>query len=68
MRTYTKGEAVQAGIKMGRQDVEKRLNGGGEVESEKVLHQSVENGKVKLIILYQVIEDIVQTTPIVQGD
>ncbi|MEC3849679.1 sporulation protein YqfD, partial [Bacillus velezensis] len=68
VRTYTKGEAVQAGIKMGRQDVEKRLNGSGEVESEKVLHQSVENGKVKLIILYQVIEDIVQTTPIVQGD
>nr|WP_047475604.1 sporulation protein YqfD [Bacillus siamensis] len=68
VRTYTKDEAVQAGIKMGRQDVEKRLSGSGEVESEKVLHQSVENGKVKLIILYQVIEDIVQTTPIVQGD
>ncbi|KXZ18456.1 stage IV sporulation protein [Bacillus nakamurai] len=68
VRTYTKEQAVKAGIKMGKQDVEKQLGDSGEVKSEKVLHQSVENGKVKLIILYQVIEDIVQTTPIVQGD
>jgi similar to stage IV sporulation protein len=38
------------------------------VKSEKVLHETTGNGKVKLIILYQVIEDIVQPTPIVQGD
>ncbi|MBY8912920.1 sporulation protein YqfD [Bacillus sp. YC2] len=68
VRTYTKEQAVKAGIKMGKQDVEKQLGDSGEVKNEKVLHQSVENGKVKLIILYQVIEDIVQTTPIVQGD
>ncbi|MBT2574378.1 sporulation protein YqfD [Bacillus sp. ISL-51] len=68
VRTYTKEQAVKAGIKMGKQDVEKQLGDSDEVKSEKVLHQSVENGKVKLIILYQVIEDIVQTTPIVQGD
>ncbi|ARW07554.1 sporulation protein YqfD [Bacillus atrophaeus] len=68
LRKYTRKEAVQEGIEMGKQDVEDKLGGDGQVKSEKVLHQSVENGKVKLIILYQVIEDIVQTTPIVQGD
>ncbi len=51
---------------MGKQDVEDKIGENGEVKSEKVLHQTVENGKVKLIILYQVIEDIVQTTPIVR--
>lgn len=66
LRKYTKEEAVQEGIKLGKQDVENKIGEDGEVKSEKVLHQTVENGKVKLIILYQVIEDIVQTTPIVR--
>ncbi|MDR4995938.1 sporulation protein YqfD [Bacillus altitudinis] len=67
-RTYTNKEAVQAGIKMGKKELKEKLGQTGEVKSEKVLHESTGNGKVKLIILYQVIEDIVQPTPIVQGD
>ncbi|MGE6629258.1 sporulation protein YqfD [Bacillus sp. NPDC077027] len=67
-REYTNKEAVQAGIKMGKKELEEKLGQTGKVKSEKVLHETSENGKVKLIILYQVIEDIVQTTPIVQGD
>nr|WP_254109463.1 sporulation protein YqfD [Bacillus pumilus] len=67
-RTYTNKEAVQAGIKMGKKELEEKLGQTGEVKSEKVLHETTGNGKVKLIILYQVIEDIVQPTPIVQGD
>ncbi|MFB8735202.1 sporulation protein YqfD [Bacillus sp. SL00103] len=65
---YTNKEAVQAGIKMGKKELEEKLGQTGEVKSEKVLHETTGNGKVKLIILYQVIEDIVQPTPIVQGD
>ncbi|MGN9864601.1 sporulation protein YqfD [Bacillus swezeyi] len=65
-RVYTKEEAVQEGIKMGKRDVRKKIGEDGDIISEKVLHETSENGKVKLIILYQVIEDIVQTTPIVQ--
>ncbi|MFP7310490.1 sporulation protein YqfD [Bacillus safensis] len=67
-REYTNKEAVQAGIKMGKKELEEKLGQTGEVKSEKVLHETTGNGKVKLIILYQVIEDIVQPTPIVQGD
>ncbi|WFA03767.1 sporulation protein YqfD [Bacillus sp. HSf4] len=65
-RVYTKKEAVQEGIKMGKRDVRKKIGEDGDIINEKVLHETSENGKVKLIILYQVIEDIVQTTPIVQ--
>jgi similar to stage IV sporulation protein len=35
---------------------------------ENVLHVMRANGKVKLKILFQVMEDIVETKPIVQGD
>nr|WP_276562571.1 sporulation protein YqfD [Bacillus sonorensis] len=65
-RVYTKKEAVREGIKMGKEDVQKKIGEDGDIIGEKVLHETSENGKVKLIILYQVIEDIVQTTPIVQ--
>ncbi|MEH6973179.1 sporulation protein YqfD [Bacillus sp. JJ675] len=65
-RVYTKKEAVREGIEMGKKDVRKKIGEDGDVIGEKVLHETSENGKVKLIILYQVIEDIVQTTPIVQ--
>lgn len=67
-RTYTEKEAVKEGIEMGKKDVEKKIGDEGKVINENVLHQTTENGKVKLIILYQVIENIVKTTPIVQGD
>ncbi|ALC81667.1 MULTISPECIES: sporulation protein YqfD [Bacillus] len=67
-RSYTEKQAIEEGIKMGKKDVEKKIGIDGKVIDEKVLHQTSENGKVKLIILYQVIENIVKTTPIVQGD
>ncbi|MDQ7864118.1 hypothetical protein RCO48_32715 [Peribacillus frigoritolerans] len=35
---------------------------------KKILHESMENGKVKLSIHYQVIEDIAIGQPIIQGD
>lgn len=65
-RVYSKKEAVLEGIEMGKRDIRKKIGSDGNIISEKVLHETSENGKVKLIILYQVIEDIVQTTPIVQ--
>lgn len=65
-RVYSKKEAVLEGIEMGKRDIRKKISRDGNIISEKVLHETSENGKVKLIILYQVIENIVQTTPIVQ--
>ncbi|MFC0270051.1 sporulation protein YqfD [Metabacillus herbersteinensis] len=68
VRNYTAKQAKEAALEIGRKHVEGKLDEDGEVKGEKVLHETNENGKVKLIVLYQVIEDIVKTTPIVQGD
>lgn len=67
-RKYTVEQAKKAGIEMGKKEIEEKLGEDGEVKGEKVLHETNEFGKVKLNVLYRVTEDIVQTTPIVQGD
>ena len=67
-RDYTKKQAKEAAIDRGRKDIEDRLDEKEKVIGEKVLHETNENGKVKLTVLYQVLENIVKTTPIVQGD
>ncbi len=67
-RKYTVEQAKEAALDRGRQDIEKKLDDKEEVIGEKVLHQTNENGKVRLTVLYQAIENIVKTTPIVQGD
>lgn len=68
VRNYTKEEAVKEGKKMARADLRKQLEDEDEIVGEKVLHESMENGKVKLSIHYQVIENIAVGQPIIQGD
>ncbi|MFV2049026.1 sporulation protein YqfD [Metabacillus litoralis] len=67
-REYSVEQAKEAALDRGRKDIEDKLDEEEKVIGEKVLHQSNENGKVKLTVLYQAIENIVKTTPIVQGD
>ena len=67
-RDYTKKQAKEAALDRGRKDIENKLDKDEKVIGEKVLHETNENGKVKLTVLYQVLENIVKTTPIVQGD
>jgi similar to stage IV sporulation protein len=67
-REYTLKQAKEAALDRGRKDIEDKLDEEEKVIGEKVLHETNENGKVKLTVLYQVIENIVKTTPIVQGD
>jgi len=67
-RTYTKEQAIEQGISLATANLQEKLDEQEEILEEKVLHQSFENGKVKMKILFQVIEDIVETKPIVQGD
>ncbi|MFF2286252.1 sporulation protein YqfD [Peribacillus butanolivorans] len=68
VRSYTKEEAIKEGEKMARADLQKLLDEEDEIVGEKILHESIENGKVKLYIHYQVIEDIAIGQPIIQGD
>ncbi len=67
-RTYTKEEAISEAKKIGRRALEQELASDAEIIDEKVLLQTTNNGKVKLEIKYNVIENIVTTIPLVQGD
>ena len=67
-RDYTEKQAKEAALDRGRKDIEDKLDKDEKVIGEKVLHETNESGKVKLTVLYQVLENIVKTTPIVQGD
>ncbi|MCQ6266270.1 sporulation protein YqfD [Fictibacillus sp. WQ 8-8] len=69
-RVYTKEEAVQAGRAMAKKEVRKLLAHDAQIKEEKILRQSVSNGKVNLSMHYQVIENIASEQPILiqQGD
>ncbi|WP_042145988.1 sporulation protein YqfD [Paucisalibacillus sp. EB02] len=64
----TKEEAVQAGIKQAKEELQLQLGPDAKITSEKVLHESLENGKVKLYLYITVEENIAKAQPITQGD
>ncbi|MCD8501250.1 MAG: sporulation protein YqfD [Bacillaceae bacterium] len=71
VREYTIEEATEIATQMARKELENKLVKDSEIKSEKALHQTVENGKVKLMIHYQVLEEIAVAEPIqpiIQGD
>ncbi|MED1863413.1 sporulation protein YqfD [Fictibacillus nanhaiensis] len=69
-RSYTKAEAIEVGKKMAKKELTKKLPDEAKINGEKVWQQNVSNGKVKLTMLYQVIENIAsaQPIPIQQGE
>jgi similar to stage IV sporulation protein len=64
----TKEQAVQAGIKQAKEELQLQLGSEATIVSEKVLHETIENGKVKLELYITVEENIVEAQPITQGD
>lgn len=69
-RSYTKGEAIEVGKQMAKKELAKKLPDDAKIKGEKVWQQNVSNGKVKITMLYQVIENIAseQPIPIQQGE
>lgn len=67
-RLYTEKEAIVEGRKMAKRKLENQLEDDAKIIGEKILHETVDNGKVTLSIHYQVIEDIATGQPIIQGD
>ncbi|MGJ7921414.1 sporulation protein YqfD [Neobacillus sp. LXY-4] len=67
-RIYTNDEAVNMAKEIARKDIKTKLTEDAIIKGEKVLHQAVENGKVKLSIHFQIIENIAEGQPIIQGD
>ncbi len=68
IRTYDKQSAILIGKKTARNHLKAKLGDEAVIKGENVLHQTLDNGKVKLMIHYQVIENIASPQPIIQGD
>ncbi|PLR93822.1 sporulation protein YqfD [Bacillus sp. T33-2] len=67
-RVYTRLEAISSAKEIARKDIKSRLSEDAKIKEEKILHQSIENDKVKVIISFDIIQDIAKEQPIIQGD
>ncbi|WP_210366882.1 sporulation protein YqfD [Bacillus sp. REN3] len=67
-RIYRREEAIESAKEIARKDIKNRLPENAIIKGEKILHQSIENDKVKLITHFTIIEDIAEGQPIIQGD
>lgn len=63
-KTYTDIEAEKLAFSIAKKDLVKSIPKDAQIVGEKVLHQKVENGKLKLLISYDVIENIAKAVPI----
>lgn len=64
----SKEEAIDVGIEQAKNELMLQLGPDAKIVSEKVLHETIENGKVKLILYMAVEENIVKEESIDQGD
>lgn len=67
-RIYSNEEAIKVAKEIARKDIKSKLSEDAKIKGEKVLHAVIENGKVKLSIHFQIIENIAEGQPIIQGD
>lgn len=67
-RIYTREEAIESAKELARKDIKNALPENAIIKGEKILHQSIENDKVRLITHFTIIEDIAEGQPIIQGD
>lgn len=67
-RLYKDDEAIEAAKEMARTDIKNGLPEDATIKGEKVLRQTIQNGKVYLSMHFQVIENIAKSYPIIQGE
>lgn len=63
-----KEEAVQLGLQLAQDELITKLGKEVIIHEQKVLHESVESGKVYMKVLFVVEQNIVQERPIIQGE
>lgn len=61
-------EAIAIGLEQMKRELKQQLGKNIVIQSEKILHQSRDNGKVNLTIFVTVEENIIKEEPIHQGD
>jgi len=64
----TKEEAIKVGIEQAKKELKLQLGPNTKITSDKLLHESIENGKVKLKLYATVEENIVKEQPIIEND
>ena len=60
--------AVTVALEQARQNLLRDLDSTSSIINEKILHQTIENGKVNLHVYFTVNENIVNTIETSQGD
>ena len=68
LRKYSKKQAIDKAKEVALEDLKSLIPKNSEIIGEKILHEGIENGKVVVSIHYQVLENIGDERPIVQGD
>ncbi|WAA10378.1 sporulation protein YqfD [Fervidibacillus albus] len=64
-KTYTIEEAKEMAFERAKGEVLSQIGKDATIESEKTLHETKENGTLKLSILFEVIENIAEAQPII---
>lgn len=67
-RVYSHEEAIKRAKEIAIKDIKNNLTEDATIKGEKILHQAIVDGKVKLSIHFQIIENIAEGQPIIQGD
>jgi len=67
-RERIKEEAVAIAIEESKKELLHKFSDVAEVVDEKVLHQMVDGGKVKVSLHFRIIDNIAVKQPIIQGD
>ncbi|WP_077621467.1 sporulation protein YqfD [Sediminibacillus massiliensis] len=63
-----KQTAIETAIEQASRELQEKLGKEAEISFQKVLHERIESGKVKLILYFKVKENIAKIQPISQGD
>lgn len=64
-KLYTEKEAKGLALSIAKRNLSESIPKDAKIVDEKVLHENVENGKLKLLISYDVIENIAKEEPII---
>lgn len=67
-RERTKKDAINLGVMQAKKELQLQLGPDIKILSEKILHETIENGKVSLNLYFTVDQNIVKFKPITQGD
>lgn len=67
-RVYTEEQGKVQALEAARKDLQEQLSEKAKITGEKILHNQIKNGKVKLIVHFQVLENIAVGQSITQGD